>query len=209
MKRRFLLLSAYLFGTQMRVWWDKKCLEPGVPWEAGFCRGLIKSRSFLPIVSPGACGTWDQLAASSPCDNVLLEYRLALELQERSLIERVFPLFLGRRSEPAAGAGCEQCEERYERYEFSGPSTCHPTCVPKVAVDSVELALHSMLEHEGLGLPLLDGVTVADVLKGVCKFQGFFVEGTPSEVLEGLSACLGSMVDFLQRAEPHPARLPS
>ena len=34
-----------------KVWWDKKCLEPGVNWEEGFCAGLINSRQFVCILS--------------------------------------------------------------------------------------------------------------------------------------------------------------
>ena len=50
--------AAFLFDILSRqglkVWWDKKCLLPGVPWEIGFTDGLLKSRIFLPIISRGS-----------------------------------------------------------------------------------------------------------------------------------------------------------
>jgi hypothetical protein len=56
----------------------------------GFCNGLAKSCIFLPILSRGAINdvnnsrsNFTALTASSNCDNVLLEHRLALELQQR------------------------------------------------------------------------------------------------------------------------------
>jgi hypothetical protein len=146
----------------LRVWWDKECLEGGMPWEEGFCKGLVKSRVFVPLLSRGACAALDHLGAASPCDNLLLEHRLALELHERGLTERVFPLFLGDLD--AAGL-------RHGRYTFTGPTACHPLDVADVAVEAVEGRLLSILEQEGLGLPLREGVTVKGVLKGICGFQ--------------------------------------
>ena len=31
----------------LKVWWDKKCLMPGVAWEIGFTDGLLKSRIYI------------------------------------------------------------------------------------------------------------------------------------------------------------------
>lgn len=49
--------AAFLYDTMtqkgLKVWWDKTCLLPGVPWEVGFTDGLLKSRIFLPIFSRG------------------------------------------------------------------------------------------------------------------------------------------------------------
>ncbi len=58
----------------------------GVSWEEGFCDGLVKSRIFLPLLSKGVLSNFEKLRADSYCDNVLLEYNLALELRERGLI---------------------------------------------------------------------------------------------------------------------------
>jgi hypothetical protein len=76
------------------------CLKDGEPWEDGFCRGLVSSRTFVPIMSAGALRKTSELKEDSWCDNVLLEYRMALELHELGLVEYVFPLMVG---EPVEG----------------------------------------------------------------------------------------------------------
>ena len=91
----------------VKVWWDKKCLLPGEPWEEGFCQGLIKSRAFVPLLSRGAIKNptvpwqnFENLTEGSRCDNVFLEHRLALELREMGFIEKIYPVskswYMGR-----------------------------------------------------------------------------------------------------------------
>ena len=62
----------------------------------------MKSRIFLPILSRNAINNdnntrsnFRKLTKYSKCDNVLLEYNLALELRERGLIELVYPVMIG------------------------------------------------------------------------------------------------------------------
>ena len=50
------------------VWWDKKCLPPGQPWEEGFADGLCSSNIFVPILSKAALAPCAQLTTSSACD---------------------------------------------------------------------------------------------------------------------------------------------
>lgn len=76
----------------LRVWWDRACLQPGVSWEDGFCDGLIKSSIFIPIISRHAINhptiesqNFRMLKDTSPCDNVLLEYQLSLDLKQRGI----------------------------------------------------------------------------------------------------------------------------
>ena len=88
-------------------------MESGKNWEEGFCDGLVQSRVFIPIASASALlghhndecrsrgcqsthkGDTSMLTSTSDCDNVILEYRLALELKERGLIVEVVPLLAG------------------------------------------------------------------------------------------------------------------
>ena len=60
---------------------------------------LCKSRVFVPILSRKAFVNQSQniltLNNTSPIDNVLLEYRLAAELQQRNMIELVCPIMIG------------------------------------------------------------------------------------------------------------------
>ena len=58
----------------------------------------MQSRAFVPVVSTSglhsgsARGDVSLLHEGSGCDNVVLEYRLALELHSRRLIESVLPV---------------------------------------------------------------------------------------------------------------------
>lgn len=66
----------------LNVYYDKIELESGMPWEEGFCNGLLKSNIFVPVVSRAVLGDPEKkkpglndLQRSSPCDNVRLEHR--------------------------------------------------------------------------------------------------------------------------------------
>jgi hypothetical protein len=55
----------------------------------------MSSAIVVPVISEAALANFAKLSASSPCDNVLLEHRLALELQARGKVRYVMPLFRG------------------------------------------------------------------------------------------------------------------
>ena len=168
-----------LVEKNLRVWWDVKCLEPGVPWEKGFCEGLLKSRIFMPVLSRGAINTagnarqnFSLLTAESHCDNVLLEYRLALELQQQGLVERIYPVCIGDASVNVT-AGITS----YAKY-FDRPS-CHPNLEPVagVVVKAVESKLAEHLEGVGLGSPMLEPLSVKKIVDLVTiNQQGKIVE---------------------------------
>ncbi len=81
----------------LKVWWDKECLKSGEPWEVGFCQGLMNSNSFVCIVTKSGINDEDSgdrrnfwaLKEESSCDNVLLEHRLAVELNAMGVINKV------------------------------------------------------------------------------------------------------------------------
>ena len=76
------LLYRLLKAKGLRVYLDSECLAAGLDWEVGFCDGLVKSRCFVPIQSRAAIESrFAALNEASYCDNVLLEHRLAVELQ--------------------------------------------------------------------------------------------------------------------------------
>ena len=193
------------------VWWDKKCLRAGEPWEDGFCRGLIKSRVFLPLFSRGAIRdptaphrNFECLAADSPCDNVLLENRLALELRDRGLIDKIYPLFIGDKEEisPTNADHTDTDTDtyiNYIKYEFRGPNASHPQC-PNVSVATVEGKVHEHLEKQGLGLPYSDSPTVAGILKEITKYQGGFIEGA---FTDAVTVIVNSLKDIVKEFHPH------
>ena len=100
-------LVQLLTAGGLRVWWDKLCLKPGEDWEEGFCAGLVDSRAFVCIISRDSINhatnmrqNFSTLSRDSSCDNVLLEYRLALELRELRLIDQIMPVLVGDQISP-------------------------------------------------------------------------------------------------------------
>ena len=167
------LLYQLLMSKGVKVWLDIKCLKVGEQWEDGFCNGLLNSTTFLPIISRDAINhstiirqNFRDLGSDSPCDNVLLEHRFALELRERGLTEKIFPLFIGDQDR----------EGMYSKYTFHGTYPCHPVC-PSVIVDSVEMQLRRDLEKQGQGMPFFEFLTVKEIMTEITCYQGAFIEG--------------------------------
>ena len=182
------LMYEMLTEKGLKVWWDKKCLQPGVDWEDGFCEGLIKSRAFIPLLSRGGLQNFEGLTESSSCDNVLLEYRLALELQSFHLLEAVFPVFIGDSS-----ADCTDPKARvYKNYFKSG---CVPNC-PDIVVKSVEDKLCEHLDNQGLGAPVISNPTVKDIYQSCVNYQGGFIQGAGAEAF---IAVVDSIHNMLRR----------
>ena len=150
----------------LNVWLDQKCLEFGKPWEEGFIDGLCKSRVFVPILSREAFVSSNQsiltLTKSSPIDNVLLEYRLAGELQKRNLIELVCPVMIG---------DFDETNQTYANYFKCGS---HPglKVVSEVIVNSIEHRVMEVLDSQSLGMPLIDKVSIKDIMDNITKNQG-------------------------------------
>ena len=70
--------------------------------EDGFCDGLVKSRTIIMLLSRDAINhatnkrqSFVELTAESPCDNVLLEHRMALEFRALGLLQNIFPVMIG------------------------------------------------------------------------------------------------------------------
>ena len=87
---------------------------------------------FVPLLSRNAFVNNNQnisnLTTSSPIDNVLLEYRIAAELQTRNMIELICPVMIG---------DYERDSNTYNNYFKCGS---HPnlSTVATVVVDSIE-----------------------------------------------------------------------
>jgi serine/threonine protein kinase len=170
-----------LLRLELTVWLDKVCLQPGQPWEEGFCEGLASSSCFVCLISRNAINhpdkpwqNFSKLESGSRCDNVLLEWRLALELKEREMIEGIFPIFIGDASMTSEG------QLQYSNYFSSG---CHPKILPDVSISSVESKLREHLSHQGLGCPLDERRSVKDVVETITSSQGGFLSGEPDQVL--------------------------
>jgi Protein kinase domain/TIR domain len=156
-----------LTAVGVKVWWDQKCLEPGEPWGIGFCRGMTKSRIFMPLLSRGSLKSIGELQKSSRCDNLYLEFMLALELKERGTLEKILPIFIG--DYDSSGM--------YYKYTFRGVDPCHPESFNDVVVDSVQQIFRDRLEELALGMPILESLMVSEVMANLLKYQGCFIEG--------------------------------
>ena len=212
-KRLYELLSQ----KGLKVFWDAKCLPDGELWEKEFCKGLVQSRVFVPFVSQEAIKhpikdwqNFEKLKADQPnCDNVFLEHRLAIELKQRGLIEKIFPVIIGSSrtvrgvtvpiyrdvngptDDPPSGVYAP-CDLRQEM----------PTNAPSVQVRAVEVKITEHLEGNCLGTPLLQG-SVIDIYRSLMGYQGYFVQGDVQDSLESLADRLVIMVAACNSSKDH------
>lgn len=165
----------------------------GKEWEKGFANGLADSSILIPILSRGALNdalndrsNVTKLTESSECDNVILEYRLGQELKLRDMIHYIYPIFMGDKN-----------GDVYSDYFASG---CHPKFKKDdhVVVDKIETKLHEHLDNIGLGSPMNDNVSVADIINAVTANQGAFVQGTLEESCNKIKVDVISMIEKLK-----------
>jgi serine/threonine protein kinase len=172
------LLYKMLTEAGVTVWWDKICLKSGESGDVGFCVGLMRSKVFMPIISQKAIGRFSDLTRDSPCDNLLLEFILALEFKERGCIDKIFPIFIGEKNE---------FTDEYCKYSFTGVNPDHPQNLPNLSVDCVEAKLMVRIDDIGLGLPFTEAIAVDNTVAAILKYQGNFVEG---ELVESFQAII-------------------
>ena len=65
---------------KMKPFWDAECLKPGESWEEGFKNAIIRTTLIVPVFSRKAFVNIPDLTPDSACDNVILEYELALAM---------------------------------------------------------------------------------------------------------------------------------
>ena len=64
----------------MKIFWDAECLRSAESWEQGFCDAISRSTQIVVVMSRDALSPVQHLEPDSACDNVILEYALALAL---------------------------------------------------------------------------------------------------------------------------------
>jgi len=166
-----------LKAAGVNVWWDKRCLPAGQPWEQGFADGLCSSDVFVPILSKTALAPCAYLTAASACDNVLLECRMALELQHRGHVRAIFPVLVGD-LEHHSSLG------NIHGDFFRGGGM--PVCQDNVTVEAVEGKLAEHLERLGLGAPLLPASvrSIKATLAAITCNQGVKLLGVCSDTVD-------------------------
>ena len=187
------LLYNLLCERGLRVWWDRKCLKPGVEWKEGFCAGLANSNAFVCLLSKGAINhpekSWQnfsKLTADSKCDNVFLEHRLALELKGLGLISKIFPMFIGEVLET------HSTSESVQYTDFFASNGM--PALPDIAVKAVEEDLCHHLESQALGSPLEVDKTVRSVVSAITAFQGAFIKGEMHEAFRQAADYIVKMI---------------
>jgi hypothetical protein len=145
----------------------------------------------MPILSRAAIhnpnsdrSNFVELRQNSPCDNVLLEHRLALEFKQHGLLEFIYPVLIGDSDETTG---------EYSNYFADGS---HPRLQgPPSVVESVEQALHALLETNACGTPLRPRLSVAETLSEILVNQGGFVEGQLQEAVDKITSSIALMLE--------------
>ena len=167
------ILYQELVGMGLKVWWDKMLLKDGENWEEGFCKGLIRSKVFVCLLSKEAIHSpskpwqnFEELNEDSRCDNVFLEHRFALELHGLGLLDTIFPVVIGDPVEKNGDAAEYQIDWR----------TIWPEKNLDVSVRAVEDNLVAHMAHQALGTPLVPSRTIRSVLTEIKKIQGALIQ---------------------------------
>jgi hypothetical protein len=149
--------------------------------ESGFIDGLCNSCVFVALLSEAAINhptktnqCFAKLVATSACDNVLLEHRLALDLNKRGLIAKMFPVMIGEFNSESG---------KYHSYRW--PDLI---AVKAVVVDDVEKKLNEHLVRQSLGSPLFAKISVKDTCQMLTRNQGCFIVGDKAKAFED-AAC--------------------
>ena len=82
-------------GRQVQVFLDRNRLEDGRDFSTDFATALINSLGAVPIVSYASLMRMLKLEADSNIDNVLLEWRLILELLDSGHLHFCMPIMIG------------------------------------------------------------------------------------------------------------------
>jgi hypothetical protein len=90
-------------GMPLRVFQDKRRLRDGERFDLQFMQAMLKSMVVAPLLSWDALKRMTALTVDSACDNVLLEWSLAVELHER-FGTKVLPLLIGSQTTGEHGA---------------------------------------------------------------------------------------------------------
>lgn len=168
----------------------------GKNWEQGFCEGLIKSKIFVPLLSKKAIkAPFESLKEDSRADNVLLEHLLALELQAREYLERVYPILISE-VDPATN--------KFGSFFRQG---CGPDLskAKGVVVRSVEAKFCEHLENQGLGSPYLEHMAVSDIVDKLLLNQAGRLDGVDGGDLRGGFEKLADEIAAMVHGKPPAA----
>jgi len=132
----------------------------------------------VSVLSKAGLAPFAQLTAASACDNVLLEYQLALELHKRGDLRAIYPVLVGELKHLGDEFG-----DLYSDFFKSGGV---PAC-PDVVVKAVEDKVAEHLERLGKGA-LSTERTVKATLDAITQFQAVKLSGNRAEATDKVVA---------------------
>jgi len=173
----------------LEVWWDKKSVQRGKPGHLSCVNELCVCQIFVPVLSWAALTPCAELVAESACDNMLVEYQMALELQQRGDMRVIAPVFVGEiKCDPNLG-------NIYSDFFEDG----HPQC-SDIVVKAVEKKLHQHLNYLGKGTPRLpvSERTVKRTLGKMTEFQGAKLLGMHKDAMDKVIENIVCSVDKIK-----------
>jgi len=175
----------------IRVGWYKQFMDDK-SWEEGICQALMDSIFIVFIVSRAAIknsfdynANFAKLNSNSDCDKFLVEWRLALELKDRFIVEGIIPVLVGDVEDDGS----------YSNYFTTG---CYPEANDQVVL-SVEAEICRQLQSKSLGAPHFKNMTVKDTLEAVMSNKLLLVEGGPLTAIETVAESIGRTVNTSSR----------
>lgn len=128
-------------------------------------------------------------------DNILLEHRLALEMYDRGLIERIIPVYIGDKKDVDQGIA-EYSDYFLSNCMHTGFASCS-RCVQILVVLAVEDQLRGHLERLCLGPPVQRTVGVTGVFERVTQFARPKVKGPDTTafkcVIDAIVECVQAL----------------
>jgi hypothetical protein len=156
---------------RVEVFLDDRRLRRGRQFQMEFMQALLASKVAVPFVSMKALARMFHLQADSPCDNVLLEWSVILELVAAKRLKVCLPIMIGEK---------EGVSPRLRKFDMKVADT-----LPEVVVGKVVDEIERFFAEAKLGEPTaeLKTRTVKQIVKGLFKFLFFDAADAPQDAL--------------------------
>lgn len=196
-------------GQKLRVYLDQVRLEDGERWDEGFMTGLASSWVAVPLVSTkGLQPMLNLTSESKQCDNVLLEWTAALELNARGQLQAIIPVIACDESDIMFDWGLPRQLTNTEHVATTTQVKKHLLKHPSsdgMGPNSDELIRGVAQTVSDISTESTGGeVTTAGVVAAILRFQGVLlaeradVDTAASRIFEKVTQILNVGADQLQ-----------
>ena len=152
----------------------------------GLADGLFGSKIFVPVLSKAGLAGFAELQEDSPCDNVLLEHFLALEMQKRGLLHAIFPVFVGQQF---ASGGHDNFFKGRSLPSFKGNDI-----IVESVMENAKVHLERKLGRSSGGQFEVVDRSPRALLNEIRGHQGGFIEGNREVALDNVALKILEMV---------------